>query len=210
MQLSVDMEDGCVQHLGTLCGVQAAYHGVPIAGIPLIADQLDNVMKAVHRGFGLAISPKGGLKAGEIGTALRRLLEEPGFAAAAGKLRRRLRSRPRTPAQEAAGVPGNWAHRVTACYSCLTCYHDQPFAIERTLHPSANAAWVSDWVEHVLDTDGEAYLQTPEDGMPLVSLLLLDVFAFLIVIATLPVIAVCAVWQRIWRRQHLHAKAKLC
>lgn len=83
--------------------MQAAYHGVPIAGIPLIADQLDNVMKAVHRGFGLAINPKGGLKADAISTALRRLLAEPAFRAAAGKLSRRLRSRPRTPAQEAAG-----------------------------------------------------------------------------------------------------------
>jgi hypothetical protein len=77
---------------------------VPVAGIPLIADQLDNVMKAVHRGFGLAIDPRGGLKAADIGAALRRLLGEPGFAAAAAKLRRRLRARPRTPAQEAAGA----------------------------------------------------------------------------------------------------------
>lgn len=103
------------------CVAQAAYHGVPIAGIPLIADQLDNVMKAVHRGFGLAISPKGGLKAGAIGAALHRLLEEPGFAAAAGKLQRRLRSRPRTPAQEAAGVPlyDGPNNQDTACISSI-------------------------------------------------------------------------------------------
>ena len=44
---------------------------MPLVGIPLIADQLDNVMKAVHRGFGLAVSPKGGLKAKTIGTALK-------------------------------------------------------------------------------------------------------------------------------------------
>lgn len=84
--------------------LQAAYHGVPIAGIPLIADQKDNVAKAVHRGFGLAVDPRGGLTAARIGGALRRLLVEPGFRTAAAKLSRRLRSRPRTPAQEAAGA----------------------------------------------------------------------------------------------------------
>lgn len=62
----------------------------------------------------------------------------------------------------------------------------------------------------MLDTDGEAYLQTPEDGMSLVSLLLLDVFAFLTVAAAMPVLVVWALWQRMWRRQQLHAKAKLC
>ena len=40
---------------------QAAYHGVPVVGIPMLADQLDNVMKAVYRGFGLAIKPPHGL-----------------------------------------------------------------------------------------------------------------------------------------------------
>lgn len=84
--------------------LQAAYHAVPLVGIPLIADQLDNVMKAVHRGFGLAVSPKGGLKAKTIGTALNRVLTEPGFKKAAVKLSIRLRSRTRTPAQEAAGA----------------------------------------------------------------------------------------------------------
>ena len=85
---------------------QAAYHAVPIVGIPLIADQLDNVMKAVHRGFGLAVSPKGGLKASNIGAALDRILAEPGFKEAAVKLSNKLHSRTRTPAQEAAGECG--------------------------------------------------------------------------------------------------------
>ncbi len=37
--------------------LQAAFHGVPIVGIPVFGDQPDNVMKAVYRGFGLMISP---------------------------------------------------------------------------------------------------------------------------------------------------------
>lgn len=34
---------------------QAAYHGVPLVGIPMYGDQPDNVAKAVHRGFGLLV-----------------------------------------------------------------------------------------------------------------------------------------------------------
>ena len=84
--------------------MQAANHAVPLVRIPLIADQLDNVMKAVHRRFGLAVSPKRGLKAAKIGAALNRVLAEPRFKEAAVKLSKRLRSRTRTPAQEAAGA----------------------------------------------------------------------------------------------------------
>jgi len=35
---------------------QAAYHGVPLVGIPMYGDQPDNVAKAVHRGFGLLVA----------------------------------------------------------------------------------------------------------------------------------------------------------
>ena len=75
----------------------------------MIADQLDNVMKSVNRGFGLAVSPKGGLRADSIGAALRAVLSDPGFKEAAVKLSKRLRSRTRTPAQEAAGRSPNSA-----------------------------------------------------------------------------------------------------
>lgn len=107
--------------------MQAAYHAVPIVGIPLIADQLDNVMKAVHRGFGLAVSPKGGLKAKNIGAALHRILAEPAFKEAAVKLSKRLRSRTRTPAQEAAGTSAQNSHtcsqqkQQSPCNSLAAC-----------------------------------------------------------------------------------------
>ena len=37
--------------------MQAAFHGVPVVGLPVFGDQPDNVMKAVFRGFGLMIPP---------------------------------------------------------------------------------------------------------------------------------------------------------
>ncbi|CAK0754688.1 hypothetical protein CVIRNUC_002317 [Coccomyxa viridis] len=137
---------------------EAAFHAVPLVGIPLIADQLDNVMKAVHRGFGLAVSPKGGLRAADIDAALNMVLSEPSFKQAAVKLSKRLRSRTRTPAQEAA-----------------------------------------DWIQHVLDTDGEPYLQTPEDDIPLVSLFLLDVLGFLLIASALPAVAAYWLLAKRWR-----------
>ena len=41
-----------------MLGAQAAYHGVPLVGIPMYGDQPDNIAKAVHRGFGLLVPAK--------------------------------------------------------------------------------------------------------------------------------------------------------
>ncbi len=52
----------------------------------------------------------------------------------------------------------------------------------------------ADWIQHVLDTDGEPYLQTPEDDIPIVSLLLLDVLGFLVFASAMPALAAWAGW----------------
>lgn len=59
----------------------------------------------------------------------------------------------------------------------------------------------ADWIQHVLDTDGEPYLQTPEDDIPVISLLLLDVLGFLLLAAMLPVALGLAVWKLLKRKQ---------
>jgi hypothetical protein len=60
----------------------------------------------------------------------------------------------------------------------------------------------------VIDTEGEPYLQTPEDSIPLASLLLLDVFAFLLVAALAPMGLAWAVGSRVLaKRRVLKAKA---
>eukprot|EP00884_Botryococcus_braunii_P009348 jgi/Botrbrau1/18414/Bobra.0072s0007.1 len=81
---------------------EAAYHATPIVGLPMIADQLDNVMKAVHHGFGLQVSPKRGIKSVEIGLALRTILENDSYQKAAARVSKRLKSRIRAPAEEGA------------------------------------------------------------------------------------------------------------
>ena len=49
--------DLCCHKTMKLSLMQAAFHGVPVVGIPVFGDQPDNVMKAVYRGFGIMISP---------------------------------------------------------------------------------------------------------------------------------------------------------
>lgn len=49
--------DLCCHRTMRLSLVQAAFHGVPVVGIPVFGDQPDNVMKAVYRGFGIMIPP---------------------------------------------------------------------------------------------------------------------------------------------------------
>lgn len=44
-----------LSHGGTGGVHEAAYNGVPLVGLPMIGDHFDNVMKAVHRGFGLLL-----------------------------------------------------------------------------------------------------------------------------------------------------------
>ena len=37
---------------------QGAYHGVPLVGMPLFAEQPDNIARAIDRGFALSVSVK--------------------------------------------------------------------------------------------------------------------------------------------------------
>ena len=66
----------------------------------------------------------------------------------------------------------------------------------------------ADWIQHVLDTDGEPYLQTPEDDIPILSLLLLDVLGFFAIATAVPVLAAWVGWKHL-KRKRLGQKGKL-
>jgi len=84
--------------------LQAAYHGVPIVGMPIFGEQPDTVAQAVYQGFGLAVSvQKLCTLAADLEHALRRVLAEPSFAAEAARVSRLMHSRRRSPAEIAAG-----------------------------------------------------------------------------------------------------------
>lgn len=83
--------------------MQAAYHGVPIVGMPLFGEQPDNVVRAVDKGWGLQVSvhplPK---LAQNLQQALSRVLQEPGFAKSAARMSYLMRAHRWTPAEVAA------------------------------------------------------------------------------------------------------------
>ncbi len=83
--------------------LQAAYHGVPIVGMPIFGEQPDTVAQAVYQGFGLAVSlQKLRTLTADLEHALRRVLAEPSFAAEAARVSRLMHSRRRSPAEIAA------------------------------------------------------------------------------------------------------------
>ncbi|DBB05885.1 TPA: hypothetical protein ACH3X3_009889 [Trebouxia sp. C0006] len=88
---------------GTNSYNEAAYHGVPIVGMPIFGEQPDTVAQAVYQGFGLAVSlQKLRTLTANLEHALRRVLAEPSFAAEAARVSRLMHSRRRSPAEIAA------------------------------------------------------------------------------------------------------------
>lgn len=84
---------------------EAAYHGVPIVGMPLFGEQADNVARAVDKGWGLQVSvhplPK---LAQNLQQALSRVLQEPSFAKSAARMSYLMRAHRWTPAEVAASA----------------------------------------------------------------------------------------------------------
>jgi MGT family glycosyltransferase len=73
-----------VAHGGHGTVIKALAHGVPVLCIPLGRDQGDNAARLSHTGAGVALKPTSSATA--IRRALRLLLDEPSFAAAAHRL----------------------------------------------------------------------------------------------------------------------------
>jgi len=73
-----------VTHAGHGTVLKALAAGVPVVAMPLGRDQLDNAARVVHHGTGLRLKPTA--KPDAIAKAVRRLLEEPSFSAAAERM----------------------------------------------------------------------------------------------------------------------------
>ena len=73
-----------VTHAGHGTVIKALAAGVPLVCLPLGRDQLDNAARVQHHGAGLRLKPKARPEA--IARAVRRVIEEPGFRAAAERL----------------------------------------------------------------------------------------------------------------------------
>ena len=73
-----------VTHAGHGTVIKALAAGVPVVAIPLGRDQLDNAARVAHHGAGLRLKPTA--KPEAIAKAVRRVLEEPSFSAAAERM----------------------------------------------------------------------------------------------------------------------------
>jgi UDP:flavonoid glycosyltransferase YjiC (YdhE family) len=77
-----------VSHAGHGTVVRPLRHGVPVLCLPTGRDQPENAARVEHAGAGLRLSRRA--SAGAIRKAARRLLAEPAFAQAAGRLGLRI------------------------------------------------------------------------------------------------------------------------
>ena len=85
--------------------LQAAYHGVPIVGMPLWGEQPDNVARAVEQGFGTCVSIDDTQNlAKDLQIALQRVLGTPSFAGNASRVSRLIQASQDSPARQAAGM----------------------------------------------------------------------------------------------------------
>jgi UDP:flavonoid glycosyltransferase YjiC (YdhE family) len=73
-----------VTHAGHGTVIKSLAAGVPVVALPLGRDQLDNAARVVHHGAGLKLKPKASSEA--IAAAVRRVLDEPAFAAGARRI----------------------------------------------------------------------------------------------------------------------------
>jgi UDP:flavonoid glycosyltransferase YjiC (YdhE family) len=73
-----------VTHAGHGTVIKALAAGVPVVALPLGRDQLDNAARVAHHGVGLRLKPQTRPEA--IAKAVRRVLEEPSFSAAAERM----------------------------------------------------------------------------------------------------------------------------
>ncbi|DBB08133.1 hypothetical protein WJX82_009623 [Trebouxia sp. C0006] len=90
---------------GTNSFNEAAYHGVPIVGLPLFAEQPDNMARATEQGFGLSVSVDDALGlAQNLRRALLQILQNPSFAENANRVSRRIRATHWSPASQAASL----------------------------------------------------------------------------------------------------------
>nr|BAN20825.1 glucosyl/glucuronosyl transferases [Riptortus pedestris] len=90
-----------VSHGGLNSMYEAAYHGVPVLGTPLFADQLYNIQLLESLGMAIGVDT-GVFDGGIFSSALDRILSNPSFRDNAKKVSGRLRDRPMDVVKEAA------------------------------------------------------------------------------------------------------------
>mmetsp|Transcript_17053 Transcript_17053/g.33300 ORF Transcript_17053/g.33300 Transcript_17053/m.33300 type:complete len:532 (+) Transcript_17053:86-1681(+) len=90
-----------VTHGGHNSVQEAAFHGVPVVGTPLLVDQFDNLVRPLERGFGQTLDHKT-FTVDDLIRAIKAALHEPKYRHNAQQIKQRLRAHTRLPVQRAA------------------------------------------------------------------------------------------------------------
>lgn len=89
-----------VTHGGLLSTTEAIYHGVPIVGMPIFADQRSNIKKTMNQGMAVQVDYET-LSAESLATAINNVINDKTFEGTAKVLSERFRDRPMTPVETA-------------------------------------------------------------------------------------------------------------
>nr|QIK00373.1 UDP-glycosyltransferase [Xylotrechus quadripes] len=89
-----------ISHVGALSSYEAIYHGVPIIGVPFIADQRLNVNALVNKGAAIKLDFKM-ITSQNVLNSVNEVLTNPKYAKSMKELSSRLRDQPETPLERA-------------------------------------------------------------------------------------------------------------
>lgn len=97
--------EGCLgffTHAGVNSINEAAFHGIPIVALPLLGDQLDNVNKAISKGFAERVRLP--LSSQNVFDALQKIIVDPVYKTNAQKLSFSLQNKYLSPLEEATSA----------------------------------------------------------------------------------------------------------
>ncbi|XP_059480629.1 UDP-glucosyltransferase 2-like [Neocloeon triangulifer] len=89
-----------ITHGGLLSTQEASYYGMPLVGIPMVGDQMLNVIRSQNMGYALQLSYQNLTKETILNT-IKKVLNEPSFSKNAKKLQTCVRDQQQTPLERA-------------------------------------------------------------------------------------------------------------
>lgn len=90
-----------ITHGGLFSLQESVYHGVPLIGMPVFADQISNVVKAVHDGYAVQLDWSS-LSERNLAEAIQTVLSGDGYRRTVAALSRLMKEQPETPLRRAA------------------------------------------------------------------------------------------------------------
>nr|XP_044988906.1 UDP-glucuronosyltransferase 3A2-like isoform X1 [Jaculus jaculus] len=115
-----------VTHGGINSIMESMHHGVPIVGIPVTADQPENMLRVEAKKFGVSVHLQN-LRAETLALKMKEVIEDERYKSAAMAARAIMRSHPLTPAQRLVG----WIDHILQTGGAV---HLKPYAFQQPWH----------------------------------------------------------------------------